>query len=122
VSAGSFAVAIVVRLAVASLGGWLITSRSFQVGSLFELVFGFFFGTGVGEILLRVTSRKRGAKMEILAGTVVVIGLIIGHAINSAVDGIPETTTFVSLFLLNPMALILYGVSVFGAVNRVRFL
>jgi hypothetical protein len=122
VSAGSFARAVVVGLAAASFGGWLITSREFRVGLLFELVVGFFFGTGVGEIVLRVTSRKRGAKMEILAGSVVVAGLIIGHAINYMIDGMPQSATFMSLFLLNPMALVMYGVSAFGAVNRVRFL
>jgi hypothetical protein len=60
--------------------------------------------------------------MEILAGSVVIAGLIIGHLINSAIDGIPGTSTFMSLYFLDPMALIMYGVSAFGAVNRVRFL
>ena len=121
-SAGSLAVAIIVGLAVSTFGGWLITSHEFRVGGLFELVFGFFFGTGVGEVVLRVTGRKRGTKMEVLAGCVVVAGLVIGHAINSIIDGIPETTSFFSLLFLNPMALVMYGVSAFGAVNRVRFL
>ncbi len=111
-----------VGLVAASFGGWLITSSEFRVGGLFELVIGFFFGTGIGEILLRVTQRKRGLKMEILAGAVVIAGLIVGHAINCIIDGIPASTTFVTLFFLNPVALVMYGVSAFGAVNRVRFL
>jgi peptidoglycan/LPS O-acetylase OafA/YrhL len=111
-----------VGLAAAAFGGWLITSREFYVGPLFQLIIGFFFGTGIGEIVLRVTGRKRGTTMEILAGSVVVSGLIIGHVINYLINGLPPSATFMSMFLLNPMSLIMYGVSAFGAVNRVKFL
>jgi hypothetical protein len=113
--------ALFMGLGAASLGGWLLTSPDFHLGTLFELILAFAYGTGLGEIVLRVTGRKRGIQMEALAGAVAVAGVIIGRLINTASHGMPEGADFISLYVANPMALVMFAVSAFGAVNRVRF-
>ena len=132
VSAGSFALASLASVGVAALGSWILTSPDFGMGSLFELLLGFALGTGVGEIALRVTGRKRGLKMEIMGGVCACAGLLIGYAINRLqhpmpnLSNLPEFAEGMPLSLMpslfSPRMLLLIGITVFGAVNRIRLL
>lgn len=132
VSAGSFALASLASVAAAALGGWILTSPDFTVGWMFEILLGFALGTGVGEVALRVTGRKRGLKMEIMGGVCACAGLLLGYAINWKLHPMPQTPDMEALRAMMPMGimpplfsstmLLLIGVTIVGAVNRIRFL
>ena len=134
VSAGSFALAALAALAAAAVGGWILTSPDFPMGGFFELVLGFALGTGVGEVALRVTGRRRGLKMDIMGGPCAGAGLLIGYAFNWVQNPMPpervalSSSEYASMlhlgmpYLFSPMVLLTIGVIVFGAVNRIRFL
>lgn len=120
VSLSSFAMTAVVTLIVAVLGGWLISSISF--GGFFSLVIGFFYGTGIGEVVLRMTGRKRGLNLEILAGAAAAIGVVAGRAIMfGGLMAVMPGASGVSSFL-SPWTIVFAAVSAYGAVNRVRFI
>src|SRR5438067_2335725 len=80
----SFAFAIPVTLIAGLFGGWLMaTVRGIGFFSLFA---GFLYGMAVGEIALRLTGRKRGLPIELLAGGCVLAGLIGGLAIQLLIE------------------------------------
>ena len=126
-----FAVAIPVTLAAALFGGWLMaTVRGLAFFGMFA---GFLYGMAVGEIALRLTNRKRGLQMEIMAGCCVLLGLVGGHAIHllvaiSTFSGAPlapgaeamDPSYLVLRVLLDPWMYVTFAVSVFGAVSRIR--
>ena len=118
INPGVFAAAAGIGVAAAIFGGWILTNRGLSLGTLFELVLGFIYGTGLGELILRVTGRKRGTKMEVLAGALPIIGLLVGRIINETF----EMPGIASVGLFSPVSLCLYAVAAYGAVNRVRFL
>src|SRR5437764_8246786 len=76
----SFAIAVPVTLAAGLFGGWLMASIG-HIG-FFGAFAGFIYGMAVGEVALRLTGRKRGLQMEIMAGACVLLGLLGGHAIH----------------------------------------
>jgi len=126
----NFAVAIPVTLAAASFGGWLMATL--HVG-FFGLFAGFLYGLAVGEVALRLTGRKRGLQVELMAGGCVFLGLIAGQAIHffitTAVPGaqVPLggvdvlTSSEVALRIVtDPWMWVASAVAIFGAVSRVR--
>lgn len=80
IAPGRFVLASIACLAASLLGGWLFLSLSFGIGFI-SLWAAYLFGLGIGEIALRLTGRKRGLVMEILAGSSVVLGMIGGFGI-----------------------------------------
>lgn len=76
----------------------------------------------MGEVVLRVTARKRGIKMELLAGGVAGIGVVLGRVIQLAAHGHLDPAMVIARTIADPMALLLIGVAVYGAVNRIRFM
>ena len=119
VSPQIFLLATVVGLAAAIFGGWIVLS--IRLGILYNLVVAFAYGTGIGEIVLRMTGRKRGLKMEILAGALPVVGMLVAKGVIFLFAS-TVTEVNVAALLLNPVAICVYGVAAFGGVNRVRFL
>ena len=120
VSAGSLLAASVVTLLAASLGGWFLTSVGVGFGLLGILWGGFFYGIGVGEVALRMTGRKRGIQMDILAGTCAALGLFAGWVLGAISSGAEDIIAILLRHLMNPMsyALLLWAVVV--AVGRIR--
>jgi hypothetical protein len=126
----SFAIAIPVTLIAALFGGWLMaTIRGIGFFGLFA---GFLYGMAVGEIALRLTGRKRGLPIELLAGVSVLVGLLGGHAIqflietsslsaHTYVDAEPMTAAALAIgYFMNPWMYVSAGVAIFGAVSRIR--
>ena len=77
----------------------------------------FLFGIGIGEIALRITGRKRGLAMEILAGASVALGIFGGIGIDLLLHPNPAAIGF---HLMNPMTYALLILAVVSAVGRVR--
>ena len=127
----TFALAVPVTLAAGLFGGWLIATIG-RIG-FFGAFAGFIYGMAVGEIALRLTGRKRGSAMEIMAGASVFVGLLGGFAIHILTtaasiphgafspdaDPITASTLFAHL-LIDPWNYVIIAVAVFGAVSRIR--
>ncbi len=76
VKAGSLMLGYAVSFAVAIPAGWLLQS---MLGFGFFMLWGaFLYGLLVAEVALRVTGRKRGLQMEIMAGAASLGGLLAG--------------------------------------------
>ncbi|HLK55005.1 MAG TPA: hypothetical protein VKU00_00485 [Chthonomonadaceae bacterium] len=118
VSAGSMALAIPACLLAAAFGGWLLTSIGMGFG-FFGIAFGFLYGLAIAEIALRITGRKRGLTMEILAGGSAFLGIIAGWLITDSTHPLFNHAYFL-WHLSNPWSYVLLGVAIFGAVNRIR--
>ncbi len=116
VSVGSFALAAAACLGAALLGGWIIASHVIGFGFM-GLWAGFLFGLGIGEIALRITGRKRGLKIELLAGGSVVLGILGGVAIDALTH--PGMDIVVHQ-LLNPLNYALLVLATVAAVGRIR--
>ena len=99
----------------------------------FGMLIGYLYGMGIGEVALRLTGRKRGLPIEIMAGTCVLIGLLAGYAFHffiatsfSGAAVVPPDAEAVNIssvalsFLMNPWIYVTIAVSIFGAVSRVR--
>jgi hypothetical protein len=127
----SFALAIPVTLVAALFGGWLLATIRYM--GFFGMFAGFLYGMAVGEIALRLTGRKRGLPMEIMAGVCVIAGIVGGHGIqflaeSSTIGANPlyaggdgfDATTLALGYLMNPWMYVSMGVAVFGAVSRIR--
>lgn len=127
----SLLVAIPVTLAAALFGGWLMAS--IRGLAFFGVFAGLIYGLGVAEVALRMTGRKRGLTIELMAGLCVLIGLIGGHAFHlllaangvsphiNPLDGEPYSVAVLALMLLmDPWIYVTAAVAVFGAVSRVR--
>lgn len=128
--AKSFALAVPVTLMAATFGGWLMATIG-RIG-FFGMFAGYIYGMAVGEVSLRLTGRKRGLAMEIMAGGCVFCGLVLGHLIHfltitAQITTIPVagpeavSPSFLALrILLDPWLYVSAAVSIFGAVARVR--
>ena len=110
------ALAAAACLAASLFGGWVLASR--VVGFDFMgLWAAFLFGIGIGEIALRITGRKRGRLMEILAGSSVVLGVAGGVAIDLLLH--PETAGR-AFYLMNPLTYVMLILATISAVGRIR--
>ena len=126
-------IAFPVVLLAALFGGWLMYTIS-TIG-FFGLIAGFLYGLGVGEITVRMTGRKRGWQIEVLAGVCVFLGLAGGYAIGLIAASVGGPGQFyaaeyesasgyrhavLASFFLNPWMYASVALSIFGAVSRVR--
>ena len=101
-------------------GGWLLATMSGF--GFFFFWFCFLYGLAIGEITLRVTGRKRGTSMEILVGSAVGIGLIVGVILNAVISSGGDPGEALLEAVRNPWSYVAIGIAVFGAVGRVRHL
>jgi hypothetical protein len=90
---------------------------------LFLIWGGILAGGIVGETVLRLTERKRGPKLEILAGVCMGVGAIAGYAMRLLSQGQPiDFQTLTLLFQFSPFYVVSVGLAVVSAVSRIRFL
>lgn len=117
VPAPQLAATAAATLAAALLGGWLLAA--IRLGPFFNLWIGYLYGLGIAEVSLRVSGRKRGTHMELLAGICVAVGILGGWALRAPAIGLPPMQV-VTAHLKYLWDLILAGVAIFAAVTRVR--
>ena len=115
----NLALAILACLTAAALGGWLLASLGMSFG-FFALWFGYLYGLIIAEVALRVTGRKRGPVMEILAGTCAALGVLAGWLLVTPADSPAFADAFLR-HLFNPWSLLVLGLVVFAAVTRIRY-
>jgi len=74
-------------------------------------------------MILRAASRKRGLRMELIAGTALAVGAIGGRM---AVAAIPPSMgpigSVIDLVIPTPIPLIALGIAVASAVGRIRYI
>ncbi len=118
-SAGGLVLAFAASLGVALFGGWLLLGMGGGFG-FFGLWIAYFYGLLVAETALRVTGRKRGLPMEIVAGVNAALGLVIGWLLPILARGGPQMLALLAASLHPSWTYILVGVAVFAAVSRMR--
>lgn len=121
VSAGSLLIASLACLAAAMFGGWLLVTVGMRFG-FFGFFIASFYGIAVAEVALRTTGRKRGPKIEVLAGLSAGVGILAGAALAVMPLGNLLIPFLVHRYLMNPFFYIYLVVAVVSAVNRVRYL
>ena len=120
-------------------------ASALAVGLLFGVVaglgvafFGFFmiflavaYGTFAGEMILRASGRKRGVKIEVIAGVALAVGAIGGRMIVAALlmrapGGIHPPLgvldVIVGLVIPSPIPLICLVIAIASAVGRIRYI
>lgn len=120
VSAGSVVLALPVCLIVSALAGWLLVGLGLGFG-FFGLLLAFVYGVFVAEVAIRSTGRKRGSRVELLAGFSAAAGILIGALLPALWHGYPAGAVLhmlvSSLFFWLDLV-----IGVVSAVNRVRYL
>ncbi len=99
-------------------GGWLLATL--PLGGLLMLVGTYFLGSISGEMVLRAVSRKRGVRLEIIAGFTVGLGVLAGGILHSSML-IGMEDAGVSL-MTNGLPIVGAAIAGYGAFSRVRFL
>jgi len=115
----SLALAVLACLTAGVVGGWLLTSLGMGFG-FFALWFGYLYGLIIGEVALRVSGRKRGLLMEMLAGACAAAGIVIGWLL-VVPAGSPDFLPVLFRHLAQPWGLLVLGLAVFAAVTRIRY-
>ena len=117
-SLGNAAVASVIGLLFGAVAGWGVESLGF-----FTLFVAVAYGTFAGEMILRAASRKRGVKMEIIAGVTIAVGAIGGRMVVAAIPpSLGSLSSIVDLVVPSPIPLISLGIAVASAVGRIRYI
>ena len=124
-SAGSLALGYAGSLAVATFGGWIMAEMGYRLG-FFGLFLAFVYGIVVAESGLRIVNRRRGLKVEIMAGVCAFLGLVLGLLLTLLTRrgdaGAGNVSGYLAAQLMNPMTYVIVGIAVYGAVSRIRSL
>jgi hypothetical protein len=105
----------------------------FGVGSigLFALFVAVAFGTFAGEMIVRASGRKRGVRLEVIAGVGMALGAIAGPLIVALLftiglgSPVPAAVAFgkaIRLAIPGPIALVSLAIAIAGAVGRIRYI
>jgi uncharacterized membrane protein YeaQ/YmgE (transglycosylase-associated protein family) len=105
-----FALAAVAGVAAGTLAGFVLQYVGFFILFVAPMIGGF-----LGEVILRATGRKRGARLEFLAGASVVIGAILSVLISGDFYRLTQPVSLV-FFLLA------VGLTAAAAVGKIRYL
>ena len=116
VTPGRFALAAAACMAASLFGGWILAAHVIGFGFM-GLWAAFLFGIGIGEIALRITGRKRGLAMEVLAGATTALGVLGGVGIDFLVH---FGAVHIGLLLLNPLTYVTLILATVSAVGRIR--
>ena len=104
-----------VALAAGMLGSWV-----FMYGlGFYTLFLSFAYGYAVGEAVLRVANRKRGRKVEIIAGLAIVVGAFGAQVVTG---GTGHGFQNLMVLLPSPIFLAAVAISVVSAISRIRYL
>jgi hypothetical protein len=114
-----------------ALGLLAVLAASFGIGMLLASVrgFGIFMiwvpllgGQAIGELILRITGRKRGPKIEMGTGIAASVGVIASFVTWGLTKGLPmDILAIINLLQASPFYVIGAVALVFSAVSRVRF-
>ena len=111
---------------VATLGAAVAVGVGISVFSMvgFLLIWAGILGGGfIGETLLRVTGRKRGPRVEIIAGVCSIVGILIGIAMWRLFNGYSVDPMEIFQHLqYHPFYALSLCITVGAAVSRIRYM
>ena len=113
---------VAVGLVAGAFAGWAA-----EFGGFFILFFAVAYGGFVGGLIMRAAGRKRGRRMEIIAGvsmTVAALGarLIVAAGLLAAPDATHPPYGILNILIADPIPLAAIAVAVGSAVSRIRYL
>ena len=120
------ALAAVIALLFGLVAGWGVEFLGF-----YTILVAVPFGTFAGEMILRVSGRKRGIKMEIIAGAAIAFGAIGGRMLVAMLlmraPGLPHPplgalAEVVDLIIPSPFPIIALIVAIASAIGRIRYI
>ena len=120
----NMACAIGAGLLLGAVAGWCV---EFSIG-FFMIFLAFAYGGFAGEMIMRAAGRKRGVRMEIIAGVAMVVGAIGGRlfvtALFLASSGHPGSLLepIRDLVIPSPIPLITIIVIIASAISRIRYI
>jgi len=110
---------VAVLAAAFGIGMLLASVRGFGIFMIWAPLLG---GQAIGELILRITGRKRGPKIEIGTGIAATIGVIASFFTWGLTNKMPmDILAVINLLQASPFYVIGAVVLVFSAVSRVRF-
>ena len=119
--------AVAVGLLTGAAAGWAVEfSRGF-----FTLLLAFAYGGFAGEMIMRTAGRKRGIKMELIAGLSIAVGaiggrlLIVALLLNAPGSVHPPygvLSILVELILPSPIPIAALVIVIASAVSRIRYI
>jgi len=120
------AMASAAGLAAGAVAGLAV---EFNLG-FFSLILALAYGGFAGEMILRVSGRKRGVRMEIIAGVTMVVGAIVARllaapsiaSMGNAHVPLGVLRVLADLVAPSPMPLLTLIVAVAAAVSRIRYI
>lgn len=121
VSAGQIGAAFGAALIVGVLVGWLLVSVGMGFG-FFALWGAILYGGLIAEVALRVTGRKRGLEMEIVAGICAGLGILGGWFLDMLRYQAPDGAGPALLFPTSPWFYAMAVLAVMAAVGRIRYM
>lgn len=119
-------IATLIALLFGMVAGWGVESLGF-----FTLFVAVAYGTFAGEMILRASGRKRGVKMEVIAGAAMAIGAVGGRMLvaallmrdpNSPHPPFGTLDVLVRLVLPSPIPLLSLVIAIGSAIGRIRYL
>ncbi|MHB9036544.1 MAG: hypothetical protein ACYC64_07740 [Armatimonadota bacterium] len=125
-SPGQIAAASVVGLMMGVIAGWAV-----EFGGIFIIFLAFAFGGFAGEVVLRVSGRRRGRTMEIVTASSMVVGALGGRMLVGAIQlasagyvhpPFGVLSVIVDMVLPTPIPLIALIVAVAGAVGKIKYM
>jgi len=109
-------------LVLGAVAGW---GAEFSVG-YFTFILAFIYGGFAGGTILRASGRKRGLKMEVIAGVSLALGAVGGRVLTAASllasPGAVRPPLGVLAVLIDPFPMIAIAIVVAAAVSRIRYL
>lgn len=110
--------AIAVGLLFGMVAGWGVELLGF-----FMIFLAVVYGTFAGEMILRASGRKRGIKMELIAGVALAVGAIGGRMLVAAIPpSFGAMDVIVKLVIPSPIPLIALVIAIGSAVGRIRYI
>ena len=111
----------------ASVLAGVVAGWGVEFGLGFVMLFlAFGFGAFAGEMILRASGRKRGLKMELIAGIGMAVGALGGRLLIAAISHLPPAPLgvfqVIADLVTEPIRLAALVIVIFSAVSRIRYL
>lgn len=122
---GQLAAASAAGLMMGVIAGWLV-----EFGGYFMILLAVALGGFAGEVILRVSGRRRGRVMEIITGASIVTGALGGRMLMAAIQMASTNvhppfgilSVVIDIVLPVPIPLIALIMVIAGAISRLRYL
>ena len=95
----------------------------FRLGWLFTLFLASVYGGFAGEMIMRAAGRKRGARMEIIAGVTLAVGAVGGRVLMAVIPSPLDVMSVITRLILPvPIPLIALAIVIGSAIAKIRYI